>query len=284
MNFKPLPVLVYSVGDPAGVNIKDRILEIVKYRVIGRIAYNGLLVEVEDPKVYLVGFSDDIIYISYVHNIFPNTPFFIYLSRHKSEKKVKSLTIHYPGNPGENALYGGKPRELAYTYPSLTREMLKTLYNIASSEKLTEEYSVVLEATHHGPTEVTKPVVFIEIGSSEDEWKRRKVGEVIALTVIETLKSYSKKAIPKATPVLGFGGGHYAHKHTKLSLEEDIAYGHIFAKYSIDYIDSKLIDQALQKTIEEYKAVVIEKKSIKSAKRRFIRELCESKGLKIIEI
>lgn len=283
MDKSMLPVLVYSLKDLAGINIKDRILEEVKYKKLGKI-HDNLFIEIEEPKAYLIGLPEDIVYINYVHDIIPQASFFIYLSRHRSEKNIKSLTIHYPGNPGDEALYGGRPRELAYTYPSLTREMLKNLHKLASSENLIEEFDVVLEVTHHGPTEVSKPVAFIEIGSSEEEWRYVKAGRVIALTVLETLKKLEKNAMPHITPALGFGGGHYAHKHTKLALNESIGYGHIFAKYSIEYVDEELITQALQKTIEEYKIAVIEKKSIKGAKRRYIKEICKSKGLDILEI
>ena len=32
------------------------------------------------------------------------------------------------------------------------------------------DYEITIEATHHGPTSLKKPLLFIEIGSTEKQW------------------------------------------------------------------------------------------------------------------
>jgi len=44
----------------------------------------------------------------------PDAYAIIVLSRHESSSKTKSLTVHYPGNPTDEARFGGRPREMAH--------------------------------------------------------------------------------------------------------------------------------------------------------------------------
>jgi D-aminoacyl-tRNA deacylase len=45
---------------------------------------------------------------------------------------------------------------------------------------------ITLEATHHGPI-TNKPTMFLEIGSTEEYWKRQDAAQVMALVSVKKL-------------------------------------------------------------------------------------------------
>jgi D-tyrosyl-tRNA(Tyr) deacylase len=49
--------------------------------------------------------------------------------------------------------------------------------------------------------------VFVEIGSTETEWKDRKAGFVIAKSIAETIKNFKEN--PYNEIAIGIGGPHY---------------------------------------------------------------------------
>ena len=103
---------------------------------------------------------------------FPNYIFkadvFIFLSKHKSHSSIPTLTCHFTGNFSTDNSHGGYPRQIAIAYPSLLKGYLKA---ITDARQKVPGYEVTIEATHHGPTSINKPVLFIELGSSEKQWR-----------------------------------------------------------------------------------------------------------------
>jgi D-aminoacyl-tRNA deacylase len=83
----------------------------------------------------------------------------IFVSRHVGETGAL-LTAHYTGNFGE-AKFGGRPRELSRSCPNLHKAIVDSLRKYAPSN-----YEVGIECTHHGPSDVNVPSMFVEIGSS----------------------------------------------------------------------------------------------------------------------
>jgi D-aminoacyl-tRNA deacylase len=193
----------------------------------------------------------------------------IVLSRHSSEKKVKAFTAHHTGNFGEARL-GGEPGKLAYAHPSLSCSLIKALNEFGR-----EGYDVTYEATHHGPTP-DKPLVFVEIGSSEEEWKDPKNHEVLAKAVA----SWEDFAC-SGEPAIWIGGPHYAKRATKRCLEDEARFGHIAAKYAVDSLNEELLRQMVERSVERPEVAYVEKKSAKSSKRRELISVLESLGLKV---
>ncbi|KAL0364431.1 UNVERIFIED_CONTAM: D-aminoacyl-tRNA deacylase [Sesamum angustifolium] len=74
---------------------------------------------------------------------------------------------------------GGKPGWAAPPNPRIG-PWLRLLKSIAESHNLTPEFEITLEATHHGP-ETHSPTMFVEIGSTEEYWKRQDAAQAIAL-------------------------------------------------------------------------------------------------------
>ncbi|KAL2455091.1 D-aminoacyl-tRNA deacylase [Abeliophyllum distichum] len=113
----------------------------------------------------------------------------IFLSRHTAVSNRPALTIHPIGVPhlqeGDVLPAGGKPGWAAPPNPRIG-PWLRLLKGIAESHNLTPEFEVTLEATHHGP-KLTHPQCFVEIGSTEEYWKRQDAAQAIALLVWEGL-------------------------------------------------------------------------------------------------
>jgi len=194
---------------------------------------------------------------------------FIVLSRHSSEKKVKAFTAHHTGNFGEASL-GGEPRKLGISLPSIACSLIKALNAFGR-----EGYEVTYEATHHGPTS-NKPLVFVEIGSSEEEWKDPRNHEVLAKAVA----SFEEFRC-SAPPAIWVGGPHYASRATRRCLGGEACFGHIAPKYALEHIDEELLTQMVERSAEKPEIAYVEKKSMKSEKRREVISVLESLSLKV---
>jgi D-aminoacyl-tRNA deacylase len=212
---------------------------------------------------------------------------YIVLSRHASTSGRPTLSLHYPGNPGPEAALGGRPRELAYTWPRLFSLLARLYHREAAAEGLLEQnggrYSFSLEATHHGPTSLTKPIIFIEIGSTPDEWRDEKAHKAMAEAVASLLRLLAEKgreALPSdCRTAVGLGGTHYPEKHTRLLLEGRYCYGHIFAKYTFQHLSEETLEQALEKTVEPIEGFVVLK--VPGRVRRLAQAVAEKRGLEL---
>ena len=276
MIIKARAALVYSNRDPAGIGIAEHVKRILGLKEHS--SYKGIVFYTYEDIV-LAGFDEDVIYFEFLDN-YLNAEYYIVLSRHSSKARIKSLTVHHTGNPTSRADAGGKPRELAIAFPPMAKKLITLLNRYAVEEGLRDEYDVTLEVTHHGPTSPRKPLVFIEIGSTPDEWRDEKARKVIAQVVADAVTS----PLPECTPATGFGGGHYARKHTRVMLNTEYCLGHIFSKHVMDEVDEDTILQAFSKSVPPSKCVVIEKKGVKSLHRKLVKRLAEEHGLCIVEV
>ena len=195
-----------------------------------------------------------------------NADYFIFATRHQSESKVKSLCVHVTGNFAK-AEVGGKERELGWSMPSF----MKTALNYLEKNKL-KDFEVTMEVTHHGPY-LAKPVMFLEIGSSEKEWGDKKAGELIAKTILEVVKSKKKS---KSCIILG--GGHYNQTAKKLMLNSEYAVGHICPKYQLENLDLELLKQMVERSDEKVELIVLDWKGLKQKEK--IKTLLEKLKVK----
>lgn len=231
----------------------------------------------QELKAFLAGFPEEIIHINYVDTIF-DVENYVYISKHSSVAKVRSITAHFPGNVSWNPSHGARARELAYANPYLLKSIYVRMVGFSVEEGLEEEYDVSLEATHHGPTNLSKPILYVEIGSDEEAWRDKRPARIIARSIVEALKL---KAHECGEVTLGVGGGHYARKHSKIEAREAYCYSHIFAKYAIEYLDKRVFEEALKKTIGKCKLVMVEKKSVPSKPRKTIIDIVKKLGLEV---
>ncbi|XP_047332523.1 D-aminoacyl-tRNA deacylase-like isoform X1 [Impatiens glandulifera] len=166
----------------------------------------------------------------------------IFLSKHTAVSNRPALTVHPIGVPhlreDEVPPAGGKSGWAAPPNPRIG-PWLRLLKSIAESFSLLPEFEVTLEATHHGP-EINSPTMFVEIGSTEEQWKRQDAAQAIALLVWEGLglgggaavghwsrKNYQNKVL------LGIGGGHYVPRHMDIVMKDGVWVGHLLSGYSL---------------------------------------------------
>ena len=200
------------------------------------------------------------------------TDYLLVLSSHKSKSGEKMLTAHFPGNWDE-AKFGGEPKTLNIAYGSRLKILIQELMKSNKTG-----WPVSIEADHHGPT-CNIPVIFVEIGSTEEEWN----DENAALSVAEAVdKSLSRTE--KFESSLGIGGGHYAREFTKMILETESAVGHIAPKYALDNLELDIFKQAVEKNVEKISKVFVIKESTNRKHKRKIEEFCSELGLEYIEI
>ncbi len=267
--------IAYSTIDPAGTGIAKALLKLLDGRKCG--ACRGAVECTCIDHVVMAGFNEEVIYFDFLEERLPADSYVV-LSRHSSSHGVKSYTVHHTGNIGPEALYGGKPFSLGVAYPEASLRLLKSLKRIAEELGRLELYEVCYEATHHGPTEVNKPLAFIEIGSVEEDWSNRVNHEVVALAVSELI---TEGVMSNCMPVLGVGGGHYPEKHTEKALREGYCYGHIIAKHSLSNISWEILEKAFKRTSLQPVKIIVEKKGTKVGHRELLEAYAHHCNLSI---
>ncbi|MEM4619148.1 MAG: D-aminoacyl-tRNA deacylase [Desulfurococcaceae archaeon] len=270
--------LVYSVKDPAGVGIASFLRE---YYGLDKCSFEIDSIDcfIHDDFI-LVGFIEDVIYFSFLDEKLPSSVSeYIVLSRHSSEQGIKSYTVHHTGNFG-SADYGGRPGELGIANPVVSHKLLLNVKELCEEKNLIGVYEVSYEATHHGPTENSKPILFIEIGYSIEEWRDRRNHELIGLAIVD----FIDKPVHFCKPVIGIGGGHYPRKHTELAFEENYCYGHIMAKHSLNYLTNRTLSKMIERSSVKPSFIIVEKKSTRVEHREIIQEFSRESGIEYIYI
>jgi D-aminoacyl-tRNA deacylase len=163
---------------------------------------------------------------------------FVFLSKHAAESGVLALTCHSTGNFSE-AKFGGNDRQVAIPHPNLQKAYLQALWKNKSNFP---EFQIALEATHHGPTALTKPAIFIEIGTTEKQWTDKSLCYSVAGLVHEVMTS----SIQTNPVALCFGGTHYPTKFTNELLNGKFALGTIMPKHALENLDKNLFAHILQ--------------------------------------
>ncbi|NCN86276.1 hypothetical protein GW932_00425 [archaeon] len=186
----------------------------------------------------------------------------IFASKHKSETKEKTLSLHAPGNFRE-VWGGGKEGRLNHASALFQKYLFQKLNEEKEKSGLTR-YNVTLECTHHGPL-IDVPCVFIEVGGTEEEWKDKKATFVVAKAIREAILTY--KPNPYNEIAFGIGGPHYCPAFNKLQLDSNVAIAHIIPKY-VSPITEEMILQAFNQTIEEIDFAVIDWKGVGKAEDR----------------
>lgn len=241
--------ITYSVEDPAGKGIADFIRKIAKSKEF-QVTKSTASWFLEELNALLVGFKEDVVYFDFLDEVLPNVNFYVILSRHKASSGIKSLTVHHTGNPTSSAVVGGRPKELSIANPVFSYLVLRKLDVLAVNEL--NDFEVVYEVTHHGPTNLQKPLTFVEIGSSENEWFLEKAHEVVGEAVVTALRELNSPI--DCVPTVGFGGPHYADGFTKRALRYRECYGHIISKYAIKEIrESEELKRVVKEAVSRSK-------------------------------
>ena len=237
--------IVVSRADSASEHIGERLLEVGDWDA----REDGSLPDADGGGTYyrtdgfeLREFGDLHIDLSDPATAFDCDPAFLaFVSRHSGETG-KLLTAHVTGNFG-GAEYGGEPESLARAAPGAEKRVVEALARHAP-----EGYEVGIECTHHGPTDVSVPSLFVELGSDEPQWEDPEAAAAVARAVLDLrgtgadLVAEQAGAGPVGTDgdaprrprhVVGFGGGHYAPRFTRIVRETKWAVGHVGADWAL---------------------------------------------------
>ena len=205
-----------------------------------------------------------------------NPAAYVFLSRHRAESGIPSLTVHTTGNFTNEEYLGGRPREIGWINPDLQKNYMIALNR---RRKELEGYQISIEATHHGPTSLRKPVLFVELGSSEKNWGDEHAGKMIGDALMEMLSE--RKAWEKVA--IAFGGTHYPEKLNKLLVDSEFALSAVVAKYYLEGIDDAMFGQIIQKTTKFPRYAAMDWKGMGKHKER-IMELVTRFALEVIKL
>jgi len=255
MNF----AIVASKKDPAGMNI---IKELQKMKC--------------KTPIYLL--EDETVYSDNIDKKI-NADFIIFASKHQSIKKVKTLTVHAIGN-WKKADFGGRDNIICNTSALVLKHFFQELNKQAQNSKL-DNYLVSLESTHHGPY-IETPCLFIEVGSSIEEWNDLNACRIVAETILESINNFKHINKEKLKIAIGIGGPHYCPNFNKIQLGNKFALGYIVAEYALP-LTEQMIKEAISKTKEKVDCFIIDWKGLRnSEQRKNILNVLEKFNIKIL--
>jgi len=204
-----------------------------------------------------------------------NPDFLIFASRHTSKTARPAFLVHTTGNWSKNTDFGGDPQSL-----SLTSALLHKAGFISFIEKdlpiMLSNFSFDVEVTHHGPTKLEIPLIFMELGSSKAEWGIVDAGESVAIVTINTVFNYLKLKNKSDQEIcLGFGGTHYAPNFRRLIENINLAMSFICPKYYVQELNKEMILKMIQNTSEKVDYFLIDWKGTNSADKKHLIPLLE---------
>lgn len=260
-------LIIVSKKDKAGMNI---------YNQISQFKENPLLSSMKQVP------SFDI-YVIEEENLFEKNldidkinkyDFIIFASKHSSgnsDKREKSLCVHIPGN-WRSADKGGIREKVCLGSAVFQKQLFEKLKKNAENSSL--NYEVTMEVTHHGPL-IEKPCLFVEIGSTENEWTDRRAAFVVAKTISQSIKE--NKENPYNEIAIGIGGPHYCPVFNQIQLKSNVAISHIIPKYALP-LTKEMILEAIDKTLEEVDFVILDWKGIgdKDQRKKIVEILNEN--------
>jgi len=147
-----------------------------------------------------------------------------------------------------------------------------------AKEEMKLDYEVSYECTHHGPS-LDVPTMFAELGSSPKEWKDLKAAEAVAHATMAAV--FKRSSYPA---VLGIGGSHYNKKFTRIALTTENAFGHMIPKYAIPMVNTEMIRQCAERTVENVKTTLMDWKGIKGQDKEKLVEMLNEIGLTIQKV
>src|SRR3989344_5701659 len=164
--------IISSSKDPAGINIRNNLIELFNFEKNSEEfddndVYQYDKIQNKAIKLYLT--NQDLIFAEHLDKRI-NADVFIFASKHRSKENTPSFAVHPIGN-WNKADFGGEEKKLCPASAILLKNIFIGLNNIAKDR----DYELTMEATHHG-TFIKKPSVFVEIGSTEKEWKDKNNG------------------------------------------------------------------------------------------------------------
>jgi D-aminoacyl-tRNA deacylase len=254
--------IVCSKSDKASLNIACNLLDLVTWEDRdGYRSFGQFCLIIHDQQQ--TGLKD---IESKLEDIGLKPKMIVFPCRHKAKEEVPWLGGHFTG---ETAPLNGGEKRLSMASPI---GLCSFLHNI--TKEAPEKFRISAEATHHGPTDLSIPSFFAEIGSSENQWSDPIAGKAVAKSILDLDMSN--------LPVfLGVGGGHYVPRQTSLMIEAKIAFGHMFSSYQFETLDTSILEEAKEKSGATY--AYLDRKSFRSENRNKALKMFEEIGLPVLK-
>ena len=257
---RPKVAVISSAQDEAGQNIRTHLQGLLASEYPGGRA-QGLAAdfqfrEVPGRLIYEDGIDRDL-----------DADLVLFISRHRSIHPQPVLTVHVTGNLAA-AEFGGLPRSLAPAAPEWMRAIL-----IGLREHAPIGYRASYEVTHHGPTELSLPSLFVEIGSTEAEWMDPRAGEAVARAIL------GARPVP-GVRLMGFGGTHYAARQTDIATTTGSAFGHIAHSREVPLLDEGMVRLMRDRSLAQ--AAYLDRKALAAADLRNLEGILSDLGIPVL--
>ena len=263
--------IIVSRADPAGMTIKQVLLKLYPFKERnGHYWYSDIpLIEIEKPTIY----ADELEKIV-------EADLYVFATRHASESGFPALLTHPPGNWTDRADLGGKPRSICIAPAYALKVAALTLREW--HEKLgLEGWRVGIEVTHHGPYLEKTPALFVELGSTEAEWRNEKAAIAVAHAAVRVAVS-GLNFNPGWVPAVGFGGPHYAPRFLKHVFGDYYAIGHIIPIYAFDDVREREIRMAFERTYPRPRVALLDWKGLRKPHKEKLLLALEDMGVEVV--
>ena len=249
-------LVVASKKDKAGTNITTQLSQFKKNPLVSILQNNE-----KGFDFYLV--EDEIVFTENLDlNKINKYDFIIFASKHSSEKNMKAITVHTPGN-FKDAWFGGEKGKISKTSALFVKQLFEKIKTDVEKHDL-RGYDVTMEATHHGPL-IEKPCLFLEIGSTEHEYTDRRAGFIVAKALLDTMEKF--KPNPYNEIAIAVGGPHYCQNFNKIQSDSNVAISHVIPNYALP-LTEEILKEAIEKTEEEIDFFLVDWKGLGTAEER----------------
>ncbi|MWG35234.1 D-aminoacyl-tRNA deacylase [Halomarina oriensis] len=265
--------IVVSRADSASERVGTQLLDLAdwqEHRDDSRPDADGGGTVYRLPDVEMRVFDELHIYLEGVEHAFDaHLDCLVFVSRHAGETGPL-LTAHPTGNVGP-AAYGGEDHRFARAAPGALKTVRESLGEYAPGG-----YDVGMECTHHGPTDLDTPALFVEVGSDEAQWADDEAARAVGRA---TLDLRDVDPTPERT-LVGFGGGHYVPRFERVVRETDWAVGHVAADWGLDDLpeDPETYRSVLRRAAERSGAT----RALVDGDREFLREALTDLGVEVV--
>jgi D-aminoacyl-tRNA deacylase len=272
-------LLAASSKDVAGLNIAKQILNHYNFSKTSEVFQENPVysAEINGKQVQFVTLKEETINAQNLPNHFADLSLIVFISRHSSASGTPTLSVHTPGNFSAAEL-GGLPRTVSVSPATAMQTALKALKRY--QEEMNLDYAVSYECTHHGPS-LNVPTMFVELGSSIQQWNDVNAAEAVAHAAMEAIAEFN---VPERVAVLGIGGPHYNQRFTKMALDGEVIFGHMVAKYAVPWLDAEILSQCVERTLEKVDCAILDWKGIKGKDKPKVLAALHETGLQYKKI
>lgn len=271
--------IVVSRADSASLNIGKQLLDLEQWDEEYDDSRSdadggGVVYRLADAELRV--FDELHLHLDGVDEAFCDPTSLVFASRHAGETGPL-LSAHTTGNFGP-AEFGGHDHALARAAPNAQTKAFTALTAHAP-----ETYDIALEGTHHGPTELDTPSLFVELGSDEPQWNDPEGARAVARAILD-LRGVDPQ---RDRTLVGFGGGHYVPRFERVVRETDWAVGHIGIDWALDAMgdpteNHEVIRQAFERSDTEYALVDVDTDNTAPSFEHELERTIESLGYRIV--